>query len=57
MLTVLCITYKTACEGVHMTLRQKDFFTKGLHIAGFISSFVKAEAQFKLNGFTLIWEF
>jgi len=40
-----------------MTLRQKDFFTKGLHIAGFISSFVKAEAQFKLNGFTLIWEF
>lgn len=30
-----------------MTLSQKDTFNKGLHIAGFIASFVKAEAQFK----------
>lgn len=40
-----------------MTLRQKDTFNKGLHIAGFIASFVKAEAQFKSNDFTMIWEF
>lgn len=40
-----------------MTLSQKDTFNKGLHITGFIASFVKAEAQFKHNDFTLIWEF
>lgn len=37
-----------------MTLSQKDTFNKGLHISGFIASFVKAEAQFKYNDFTLI---
>lgn len=56
-LALLPITYKTAREWVHMTLSQKDTFNKGLHIAGFIASFVKAEEQFKCNDFTLIWEF
>lgn len=40
-----------------MTLSQKGTFNKGLHITGFIASYVKAEAQFKHNDFTLIWEF
>lgn len=57
MLVLSCITYKTVCQGVWMTLSQKDTFNKGLHITGFIASFVKAEEQFKHNDFTLIWEF
>lgn len=57
MLVLSCITYKTVYQGVWMTLSLKDTFNKGLHITGFIASFVKAEDQFKQNDFTLIWEF
>lgn len=56
-LALLHITYKTACEWVRMTLSQKDTFNKGPHNPGFIASFIKAEAQFKRNDFTSIWEF